>query len=121
MLCFYNILSPHSRGVLSMDLKFRVFANIAKPVHEVFEAVAKQANVSPRFFEWWYDRTTTVPAIMGPQQVAAVTKGWEIGKEFGMIPAVPDWAACRRPDFPMRTIPQSPVIWPRSFASRLPI
>lgn len=57
---------------------------------EVFEAVGKQANVSPRFFEWWYDRTTNVPAIMGPQQVAAVTKGWEIGKEFGMIPAVPD-------------------------------
>lgn len=59
---------------------------------EVFNAVAKQANVNPTFFEWWYDRTTVVPAIMGAKEAAAVTKGWEIGKEFGMIPAVPDVA-----------------------------
>ncbi len=32
-----------------MDLKFRVFANIAKPVHEVFEAVADPAKLSCYF------------------------------------------------------------------------
>ena len=57
---------------------------------EVFETVAKQANVNPKFFDWWYDRTTIVPAIFGEAQAAAVVKGWEIGKEFGMIPSVPD-------------------------------
>jgi uncharacterized protein YndB with AHSA1/START domain len=32
-----------------MDLKFRVFANISKPVHEVFEAVADPAKLSCYF------------------------------------------------------------------------
>ena len=32
-----------------MDLKFRVFAYIAKPVHEVFEAVADPAKLSQYF------------------------------------------------------------------------
>lgn len=32
-----------------MDLKFRVFANIAKPPHEVFEAVADPAKLSCYF------------------------------------------------------------------------
>lgn len=32
-----------------MDLKFRVFANISKPVHEVFEAVADPASLSCYF------------------------------------------------------------------------
>lgn len=32
-----------------MDLKFRVFANISKPVHEVFEAVADPAQLSCYF------------------------------------------------------------------------
>ena len=32
-----------------MDLKFRVFANIAKPVHEVFEAVADPMQLSCYF------------------------------------------------------------------------
>ena len=32
-----------------MELKFRVFANISKPVHEVFEAVADPAQLSHYF------------------------------------------------------------------------
>ena len=32
-----------------MDLKFRVFANISRPVHEVFEAVADPAKLSCYF------------------------------------------------------------------------
>lgn len=32
-----------------MELKFRVFANISKPVHEVFEAVADPAQLSAYF------------------------------------------------------------------------
>jgi uncharacterized protein YndB with AHSA1/START domain len=32
-----------------MELKFRVFAHISKPVHEVFEAVADPARLSCYF------------------------------------------------------------------------
>ena len=32
-----------------MDLRFRVFANISKPVHEVFEAVADPVKLSCYF------------------------------------------------------------------------
>jgi NitT/TauT family transport system substrate-binding protein len=57
---------------------------------EVFGAVAKQANIDRKFFDWWFDRTTDVPAIMGPVQAKAVATGWRIGQEMGMLAKVPD-------------------------------
>ena len=56
---------------------------------EVFSSVGTQANIDPSFFEWWFDRTTDVPAIFGPAQAQAVTRAWEIGLGFGMIQSAP--------------------------------
>ncbi len=56
---------------------------------EVFTAVGTQANIDPAFFDWWFDRTTDVPAIFGPAQAQAVTRAWEIGLGFGMIQGAP--------------------------------
>ena len=57
---------------------------------EVFNDLAKQANIDRGFFDWWFDRTTEVPGYFSDTHAAAVTKAWEIGKSFGMIQAVPD-------------------------------
>jgi NitT/TauT family transport system substrate-binding protein len=57
---------------------------------EVFGAVAKQANIDSKFFDWWFDRTTDVPAIFGPTQAKAVATGWRIGQDMGMLKAVPE-------------------------------
>lgn len=56
---------------------------------EVFGDVAKQANIDRKFFDWWFDRTTDVPAVFAAEHAAAVTKAWNIGLGFGMIPSVP--------------------------------
>src|SRR5690606_22207144 len=50
MLYFYNIIGgDSSKRIRAMELKFRVSARIARPVHEVFEAVADPAQLS-RYF-----------------------------------------------------------------------
>lgn len=56
---------------------------------EVFGDVAKQANIDRKFFDWWFDRTTDVPALFAAEHASAVTKAWNIGLGFGMIQAVP--------------------------------
>ena len=60
---------------------------------EVFGAVAKQANIDRKFFDWWFDRTSTVPAVFGPEHAKAVTTAWQIGLSMNMIPNVPNVAA----------------------------
>lgn len=60
---------------------------------EVFGAVARQANIDRKFFDWWFDRTTSVPAVFGDAHARAVAKGWEIGQAMGMVAKVPDVAA----------------------------
>jgi NitT/TauT family transport system substrate-binding protein len=57
---------------------------------EVFGALAKQANIDRKFFDWWFDRTTTVPAVFGDVHAKAVTQGWKIGVEMGMVKTAPD-------------------------------
>ena len=57
---------------------------------EVFAAVGKQANIDPKFFDWWFDRTTEIPGTFTAAHEKAVTTAWEIGKKHAMIPAVPD-------------------------------
>jgi NitT/TauT family transport system substrate-binding protein len=57
---------------------------------EVFGAMAKQANLDRKFFDWWFDRTTSVPAVFGDEHARAVAIGWTIGRAFHMVPSVPD-------------------------------
>lgn len=57
---------------------------------EVFGAVAKQANIDRGFLDWWFDKTTRVPAVFGEEHAKAVQTGWKIGRELGMISTVPD-------------------------------
>lgn len=57
---------------------------------EVFGAIAKQANIDRKFFDWWFDRTTTVPAVFGDVHAKAVAQGWAIGRDLGMVQQVPD-------------------------------
>jgi NitT/TauT family transport system substrate-binding protein len=57
---------------------------------EVFGAMAKQANIDRKFFDWWFDKTTTVPGIFGDAQFKAVSQAWQIGKDMGMIANLPD-------------------------------
>ncbi len=57
---------------------------------EVFPDVAKSANIDRAFFDWWFDKTTDVPGTFTAAHAKAVTTGWEIGKNFGMIKEVPD-------------------------------
>jgi len=60
---------------------------------EVFGAMAKQANIERKFFDWWFDKTTNVPGIFGDAQFKAVNQAWQIGKDMGMIANVPDLRA----------------------------
>jgi len=55
---------------------------------DVFPAVGKQANIDPKFFDWWFDRTTEIPGTFTPTHAKAVTTAWEIGKKQGMIASV---------------------------------
>jgi NitT/TauT family transport system substrate-binding protein len=57
---------------------------------EVFGAIAKQANIDRGFFDWWFDRTTRVPAVFGDEQSKAVQTAWNIGRDMGMVAKVPD-------------------------------
>jgi len=59
----------------------------------VFGAMAKQANIERKFFDWWFDKTTNVPGIFGDAQFKAVNQAWQIGKDMGMIANVPDLRA----------------------------
>jgi len=60
---------------------------------EVFGAMAKQANIDRKYFDWWFDRTSTVPAVFGPAHAKAVTTAWNIGNALGMIKGVPEVGA----------------------------
>ena len=61
--------------------------------NEVFEAVAKQTNIDTKFFDWWHDRTTSVPAVFGDTHAKAVSTAWKMGVEMGMLKNAPDVAA----------------------------
>lgn len=57
---------------------------------EVFGAIAKQANIDRGFLDWWFDRTTRVPAVFGDEHAKAVQTAWTIGRDMGMVTSVPD-------------------------------
>ena len=60
---------------------------------EVFGALARQSNIDRKFFDWWFDRTTSAPAVFGDRQAKAVATAWTIGKDLGMIKSAPDVGA----------------------------
>ena len=57
---------------------------------EVFGAAAKQANIDSAYFEWWFDKASTVPAVFGAQQSKAVQTAWKIAIDLGMIKKAPE-------------------------------
>lgn len=61
--------------------------------NEVFNALARQDNIDRKFYDWWFDRTSSVPAIFSDAHAKAVGTAWNIGKSLSMIPNVPSVAA----------------------------
>jgi NitT/TauT family transport system substrate-binding protein len=57
---------------------------------EVFGAVGKQNNLEPDFFNWWFEKNSTVPATFGESQAQAIMKLYELSRDMGMIKDFPD-------------------------------
>jgi NitT/TauT family transport system substrate-binding protein len=57
---------------------------------EVFAAVGKPSNLEPDFFEWWFDKSSDVPAVFDESHAEAIMKLYALSKEIGMIPNYPD-------------------------------
>lgn len=57
---------------------------------EVFEAIGKQTNLPPDFFEWWFDRSSDVPGTFTEDHAKIINKFYELSKEIGMIQNHPD-------------------------------
>ncbi|HEX5998226.1 MAG TPA: MqnA/MqnD/SBP family protein [Hyphomicrobiaceae bacterium] len=56
---------------------------------EVFVAVGKRANIDPKFFDWWFDKTTEIPAVFNEEHAKSVATAWKIAKKYGLIDDVP--------------------------------
>lgn len=57
---------------------------------EVFGAVGQKNNLDADFFEWWFDKSSQVPAVFGEDQAVAIMKLYELSKEMGLITSYPD-------------------------------
>ena len=57
---------------------------------EVFAAVGKQSNLPPAFFDWWFDKTSSVPGTFTADHTRSVDLAWKIAKSYGLVPSVPD-------------------------------
>ena len=57
---------------------------------EVFEAVGKQTNLPPDFFDWWFDKSSDVPGTFDDSHAQIINKFYELSKEIGMIQSSPD-------------------------------
>ncbi|MCC6472736.1 MAG: ABC transporter substrate-binding protein [Burkholderiales bacterium] len=60
---------------------------------EVFGAMARQANIDRKFFDWWFDRVNSTPEVFGDRHAKAVHTAWTIARAMGMVPSVPDVGA----------------------------
>jgi NitT/TauT family transport system substrate-binding protein len=56
---------------------------------EVFGAVGKQANIEPAFFDWWFDKTTEIPAAFDEVHAKSVATAWQMAKKYDLIDNVP--------------------------------
>lgn len=57
---------------------------------EVFGAVGKQTNLPPDFFDWWFEKSSDVPATFEESHAQAIMKLYELSREIGMIQNFPD-------------------------------
>ena len=57
---------------------------------EVFEAVGKQNNLPPEFFNWWFEKSSDVPGTFDETHAKIIMKFYELSKEIGMIQNYPD-------------------------------
>ncbi|WP_441231946.1 ABC transporter substrate-binding protein [Tardiphaga sp. 215_C5_N2_1] len=56
---------------------------------EVFAAVARDANIDPAFFDWWFDRTSEIPGTFTAAHERAVRIAWNIAQVHGVIGGAP--------------------------------
>jgi NitT/TauT family transport system substrate-binding protein len=57
---------------------------------EVFDAVGKQTNLPPEFFNWWFEKSSDVPGTFDESHAQIINKFYELSKEIGMIQSHPD-------------------------------
>jgi NitT/TauT family transport system substrate-binding protein len=57
---------------------------------EVFGAVGRQNNLPNEFFDWWFEKSSDVPATFEESHAVAIMKLYELSKEIGMIQSFPD-------------------------------
>jgi NitT/TauT family transport system substrate-binding protein len=57
---------------------------------EVFGAVGAQNNLPPEFFNWWFEKSSDVPATFEESHAQTIMKFYELSKEIGMIQNYPD-------------------------------
>jgi NitT/TauT family transport system substrate-binding protein len=56
---------------------------------EVFGAAAKQANIDRGFFDWWFDKTTEIPADFTDEHAKSLAIAWDMAKKYGLIDTLP--------------------------------
>ena len=56
---------------------------------EVFGAVGKQANIDPAFFDWWFDKTSEIPAEFNDEHAKSLLTVWDMAKRYGLIDSIP--------------------------------
>jgi NitT/TauT family transport system substrate-binding protein len=57
---------------------------------EVFSAVGRQSNLDSDFFEWWFERSSEVPAVFDESHAEAIMKLYELARDMGIIQNFPD-------------------------------
>ena len=57
---------------------------------EVGAALARDSNLPPAFFAWWFANAADVPGIVGDAQVESIAALWRIAREMELIAAFPD-------------------------------
>lgn len=84
-------LAPKPEAYREFNRLFRESARYALANRaEVFGAIGQKNNLEPDFFEWWFDKSSQVPAVFGEEQAVAIMKLYELSKEMGLIPSYPD-------------------------------
>jgi NitT/TauT family transport system substrate-binding protein len=57
---------------------------------EVFGAIGKKNNLPTEFFEWWFEKSSTVPGTFDESHAKIIMRFYELSKEIGMIQSYPD-------------------------------
>ncbi len=57
---------------------------------EVFTAVGRQNNLEPAFFDWWFEKSSSVPGTFEESHAQAIMKLYELSKDMGIIQNYPD-------------------------------